>query len=227
MMISWDSTRKKIGAIKDVLWLIRNRKAKTRGERKLRYKLPSEGMQRRKQTRGEGKIEEKLISTKEQPKTCLIVRGKKCLKEVEFISNNFGIGAQRCGHVICDLLGFDKMGSPVCGEVKKGDAYPWSVVVQSAEQVSLLRADRVFFMKNIKEKRGNIRGSGAWGLIIAPPDYWRKKGFAEAKRLVEVLRRKTQVRICCTSFDDKSDGQTVKLEIVCGLPPYARDLCKL
>jgi len=218
--ITWGRARKKVGAIRDVVRLIQAGPADTRGKRNMAYKIELTGKQRRASIPGEGKIEAQLLSARDKPKLCLIMKDRRKLSTVRFMSNAFGIGARRRGNVFTDLFGLDKKNSPVCGEVKIKADNPWSAVVQCSEQVALLRSDRKFFSENIRAKNKAIKGTGTWGLIIAPPKYWDKREITVAKRLVKRLREKTKVRICCVSYDDTALKESpVILKVVCGRPP--------
>lgn len=222
MVDTWDSVRKNVGRIESVISLIQQGPAHRRGKCDMPYRLEP-GKQRRASIRGEGKIEKQLLSDLERLKECILLKNGKKLNSIYFLSNAFGIGAKRRGNVIVDLFGLDKKGSPVCGEVKITSANPWSAVVQCAEQVALLRSDRKFFMENIKAKFDKtVRGAGAWGLVIAPIKYWNKEEAINAKELVETLRRKTKVRICCVAYDGIVKNNQFILQVVFGLPPYAR-----
>ena len=218
MKSKWDIARENIGSINDVIELIKEGPASTRGKRGKPYILDF-GKQRRASIRGEGQIENQLLNVKQ----CILLKNGKELNFIRFLSNAFGIGGTRLGNVIVDLFGLDKKDSPVCGEVKITSGNPWSAVVQSVEQVALLRSDRKYFLENIRGKFSQpIRGTGAWGLVIAPRKYWNKKESESAKKLVEVLREKTKVRICCTVYDEKAITDQAILEVVYGLPPYAK-----
>jgi len=220
--MEWDDARNDVGNITGVRELIQHGKVLTRGMREMAYSsITLKGWQRRASVKGEGKIEMGLLSNADNKKECCIVdqKGKK-LKSVYFKDNAVTLGAKRKGNVITDLFGLDDLDSPVCAEVKISDGDPWYAVVECVEQVVLLRADRRFLLKNLCDKtQKSIRGVGAWGMVIAPPKYWKKKEFIEAKLLVEDLRLNTKIRICCVSCNDELDKSKILLSVVCGLPP--------
>ena len=220
MKKTWDDARKEVGNINLVQQLIQEERVCTRGMRNKPYIFTLKGTQRRLSLRGEGKIESKLLSNSKNKKECFVIKDGKKIKSVEFLDNAVGLGARRKGNVIADLFGLDNVDSPVSGEVKISDRNPWYAVVETIEQVVLLRSDRKFLLKNIRNKRGgNIKATGAWGLVIAPEKYWKKKEFAEAKILIEYLRKKTKIRICCVFYPEDLSGKNIDLEVVCGLPP--------
>lgn len=223
--MNWDDARKDVGNVEIVRQLIQDEGILTRGMRNMTYSsITLRGLQRRASVRGEGKIEKRLLSAEENQKPCCIVdeNGKR-IKRVFFKDNAVTLGAKRDGNVIADLFGLDDLDSPVCGEVKISDKNPWYAVVECVEQVVLLRADRKFLLKNLIEKtQMNIRGVGAWGMVIAPPKYWIKKEFPGAKLLTEYLRLKTKIRICCVSYDEQLFENKRELKLVCGLPPLTK-----
>jgi len=223
MGITWDKAKDNVGTLEDVRKLIEIGRKDRRGSRKMQYSFSLHGNQRRASMRGEGVIETQLLSTSKKSKECVLLKDEKRIKSVRFTDNAVGIGARRKDNVIVDLFGLDDRDSPVCGEVKITANNPWSAVVQSVEQVALLRSDRAFLRNNLRAKaQKDIRAVGAWGLVIAPPKYWLKKEFQEAKRLVEYLRSKTMVRICCVSYPKLLHENQIFLNVVCGLPPYAK-----
>lgn len=223
MEITWDKAKKDIGALEVVRKLIEIGRKDRRGSRKMEYSIILNGNQRRASMRGEGEIEAQLLSTCKKPTECMLLKDGRKIKSVHFTDNAVGIGARKKGNVIIDLFGLDDKDSPVCGEVKKSANNPWSAVVQCVEQVALLRSDRKFLLNNLRAKtHKKIRGVGAWGLVLAPPKYWDKKEFHAAKSLVEYLRSETMVRICCVSYPKLLHENQVFLNVICGLPPYAR-----
>lgn len=223
MEVTWYKAKKSVGALEVVRELIEIGKKDRRGSRKMPYSITLHGNQRRASIRGEAEIEAQLLSTCKKPKKCILLKDGKKIKSVHFTDNAVGIGARKKDNVIVDLFGLDDKNSPVCGEVKITADNPWSAVVQCTEQVALLRSDRAFLRNDLRAKaQKDIRGVGAWGLVIAPPKYWNKKEFHVAKSLVEYLRSKTMVRICCVSYPELLYEDKVFLNVICGLPPYAR-----
>lgn len=223
MEVTWNKAKENVGALEVVRELIEVGRKERRGGREMQYSITLHGNQRRASTRGEGVVETQLLSTCKKPKECILLKDEKKIKSVYFTDNAVGIGARQKGNIIVDLFGLDDRDSPVCGEVKITANNPWSAVVQCVEQVALLRSDRAFLRNNLRTKaQKDIRGVGAWGLVIAPPKYWDKKEFHAAKRLVEYLRSKTMVRICCVSYPKLLNEGQVFLNVICGLPPYAR-----
>lgn len=215
----WGEAKKNVGVVNAVIELIKEGTPDNRrGKRKMKYRFKLSGRQHRASIRGEGQIERELLN-----KECLIVEKGKVIKKVCFKDNAQGIGARKKGNVIVDLFGLDDKGSPVCGEVKINANNPWSAVVQCAGQVALLRSDRKFLMDNIRNiANKNIRGTGAWGMVIAPSKYWKRKEFVQAKQLMKSLRDNTKVRICCVAYSKSLDQNQILLELIAGLPPYTR-----
>lgn len=219
MKDSWSKAKKCIGEVELVRKLVEaGLDDLRRGKRNKRYTVSLDGKHRRRTSRGEGKIEKELLI----PKECVLIKDGKCIKNIRFGNSDFWIGGRKKGNVRADLFGLDDKDSPVCGEVKETADNPWYAVVECVKQVTLLRSDRKYFKDNVK----NIakRGTGSWGMVVAPAEYWKKEEFAEAKRLVEYLRKTTKVRICCSSFKNKEllHKNPVELKVECGLPPYCK-----
>ena len=225
MKKEWIKARSDVGNIPMVLSLVKQGMADlTRGKRHMDYPFKLEGTQRRRSTRGEARVEAALLSASKPLRKCILM-AKGIRKEIEFKANAAGLGNRREGNIIVDLFGLDQMGSPVAGEVKISDKNPWYAVVECAAQVALLRSDR----QNLKEwlrkaLKEDIRGRGSWGMVIAPKKYWRKKETECAKHLVEELRKKTKIRICCVSYDENKPLDEIKLNVEFGRPPSARQV---
>jgi hypothetical protein len=220
MESNWDKAKNDVGNVKIVQELIQSEKVYTRGMRNKPYLITLAGKQRRSSVRGEAKIEKALLSGPKRRKVCWVIKEGKKIKSIYFLDNAVTLGSTRKDNVITDLFGLDDIGSPVCGEVKISDKNPWYAVVECIRQVVLVRSDRKFLMKNLREKeQKNIRGRGSWGLVIAPPRYWGKAEFFKAKKLVDYLRLNTKIRICCVSYPDTLDANEILLKVVCGLPP--------
>ena len=220
MIDRWNKAREDTGNINYVIELIRKGMFDIRGKRCKKYIFNSAGKQRRRNTRGEGKIEEQLLSAHDSTKKSILLKNGKVIKRIHFISNAVGLGSRKKGNVITDLFGIDEIGSPIAGEVKVNHQNPWYAVVECVEQVALMRADRKNLLECLYNKiPREIRGVGAWGLVIAPYKYWQKPEFASANKLIERLRRKTKIRICCVVYNPKDP---VDLEIICGFPPSTR-----
>lgn len=213
----WDAARNNVGRIEDVLALIGKGMPNIRGKRNRGYPFQLYGDQRRGSLRGEGKIEALLLRKKSN-----LFKDGKIVSRVRFLANAAGLGSRKKGNVVADLFGLDGRGAPVAGEIKITDRDPWYAVVECAEQVALLRADR----KNLKvwlreELYEDILGAGSWGVVIAPERYWEKRESKAAFKLVDALREKTKIRICCVSYSDARllDSDPVELQVVHGMPP--------
>lgn len=239
----WQKARESTGEINEVIRLVKQRFKMTRGRKHLEYKLSITGKQRRTLKNGEIKdevaVENALLYPAGLRKECLIVRGGSARK-VRFISNAIALTGRAKGQVETDLLGIDEEGSPVCGEVKRDDINgkkpannPWYAVVECAEQVGFLRADRKHFLYDLKKKLNKIKDtdderqitgwvrspkfSGTWGMVIAPACYWEMKEYKEANRLIDKLKEaKTQLRICCVTYD-RNNPKVLNLKA--GYPP--------
>lgn len=226
MKEEWNKARNDTGNIDLVLDLVkRGMTDLVRGRRNMGYPFGLSGKQRRESLRGESKIEAKLLSSPKSPKKCVLVKDSRMIKEIEFKANAAGLGNRRKGNIITDLFGIDGIGSPVAGEVKVTDRNPWYAVVECVAQVALLRADRQHLMSWLKEKLGDdIRGRGAWGIVIAPKEYWEKKEKEVAKRLVEKLHDKTKIRISCVYYNELTsfNSDKILLSIIFGKPPSTR-----
>lgn len=212
----WEGARKS-GNIDGVLALIGKGMPNMRGKRKMGYPFHLHGEQRRGALRGEGQIEALLLN-----KSIVLSKDGAVVGYLRFLANAAGLGSRRRGNVIADLFGLDEKDAPVVGEVKVTHADPWHAVVECAEQVALLRADRKHLKAWLgKEMQKDIRGVGSWGMVIAPERYWAKKGKVGAFKLVDALREKTKIRICCVSYKDERlrDRQSVELKVEHGLPP--------
>jgi hypothetical protein len=222
---NWDIARNTTGDVKLVLSLIkRGMHSLTRGRKNMGYPFSPYGEQRRKSERGESKIEAKLLSSSNIPKTC-ILNADGIRKKVQFKANAAGLGNRRKGNIIADLFGIDGLGSPVAGEIKITHKNPWYAVVECVEQVALLRVDRKHLSGWLHKELGeNIRGRGAWGVVIAPKDYWKKKERQAAERLVKELNDKTKIRICCACYDQGTDFNlnNIFLNVLFGKPPLTR-----
>jgi len=213
----WDAARRSVGVIEAVLPLIGKGMLDIRGKRKMGYPFHLSGEQRRGALRGEGKIEELLLG-----KEITLSKDGKIVGHVRFLANAAGLGSRKQGNVIADLFGLDEKGTPVAGEVKIRHRDPWYAVVECAEQVALLRADRKHLKAWLREQRHkDIRGVGSWGMVIAPEKYWEKKERQAAFRLVDALQKKTKIRICCISYKDECllDRQSIELRVEHGMPP--------
>lgn len=225
MKIAWIRARNDVGNKALVISLIKKGMASlTRGKRQKEYPFNLDGLHRRKSARGEGVIELALLSTPQAAKKCLLITNG-IRKEIEFKVIAAGIGNKRKGNIIADLFGLDQIGSPVAGEVKISDRNPWYAVVECAAQVALLRSDRQNLKECLQKMLGKeVRGRGSWGIVIAPKDYWLKKETKDAKSLVEELRKKTKIRICCVSFIDNSAFQRnpVQFNVEFGQPPSTK-----
>src|SRR3989338_6249071 len=219
---SWDQARKDVGAgnVERVLSLIGKGVPNIRGRRRLGYPFKLSGQQRRGRVRGEGVIEERLLG-----KQTLLIRDGAVVTGVRFLANAAGLGSRKKGNVVADLFGLDTKNSPVVGEVKVTHGNPWYAVVECAEQVALVRADRKnlasWLRKELKIESGCV---GAWGMVIAPETYWCKQETAAAKKLLDALRRTTEIRICCVSYPGPKslkslDANLIGLKVVCGMPP--------
>lgn len=217
MEYSWDAARKSVGDIDGVLALIGKGMPNIRGKRKMGYPFRLYGEQRRGATRGEGKIEALLLR-----KAITLSKNGKVVGRMRFRANAAGLGSRKRGNVIADLFGLDEKGTPVAGEVKITHGNPWHAVVECAEQVALLRADRKHLKVWLRDRlHEDVRGVGTWGMVIAPEKYWGKKEREATFRLVDALRKKTKIRICCVSYEDERllHHQSVELRVECGLPP--------
>lgn len=221
----WDAARKSVGNIDAVLLLIGKGMPNIRGKCKMGYPFHLYGEQRRSALRGEGKIEALLLR-----KGIALSKDGKVVSRVRFLANAAGLGSRKQGNVIADLFGLDEKGTPVAGEIKIKHRDPWYALVECAEQVALLRADRkhlkVWLRKQLQE---DIRGVGSWGMVIAPERYWEKKEREAAFRLVDALRKKTKIRICCMSYKNERllDRQSVELRVEYGLPPSTSEYRKV
>jgi len=229
MKEDWSKAKKDAGNIALVLDLVKKGlKDLIRGRKNIPYPFELSGQQRRSlPLRGEAIIESILLSSPENPKKCLLKKKGLTIKELEFKANATGLGNRAKDNIKADLLGFDEIGTPVVGEVKITDNNPWYAVVECVMQVSLLRSDRRFLKNWVKKERGeNSKGKGTWGLVIAPEKYWRKKETKDAKQLVEELRNKTNIRICCVSYDEKeismAKPEKITLNVIFGNPPSTR-----
>lgn len=212
----WERARKS-GNIDGVLALIGKGMPNIRGKRKMDYPFHLRGEQRRSALRGEGQVEALLLN-----KDIVLSKDGEVVGRVRFLANAAGLGSRRRGNVIADLFGLDEKDTPVVGEVKITHADPWYAVVECAEQVALLRADRKHLKAWLGKKlQKDIRGVGSWGMVIAPARYWAKNGKAGAFKLVDALREKTKIRICCVSYKDERlmDRQPMELKVEHGLPP--------
>lgn len=227
MKKEWDKAREETGNIDLVLNLIKKGQCDLiRGKKAMDYPFGLDGKQRRSSEKGEAIVEARLLSTSKVQKKCILVVDGCPKKEIEFKANAAGIGNRRKDNLIADLFGLDETGSPVAGEVKISHANPWYAVVECAAQVALLRADRKNLMEWLREqlKDSSVRGRGAWGIVVAPENYWEKEEVESAKHLVEELRKKTKIRICCVSYSTLNifDSKQIPLKIVFGKPPTTR-----
>lgn len=241
-MDEWQRARESTGEIEEVLRLVKRGLTMTRGQRDLEYRLSIAGEQRRKLKNSEIKdevaIEKALLYPAGLSKECLIVKGKSA-RRVLFISNAVALTGRAEGQVETDLLGIDEEGTPVCGEVKRDDIdgkrpanNPWYAVVECAEQVGFLRADRKHFLNDFKTKLKKVEGTsvelqitqwsrsdrytGAWGMVIAPACYWKMEEYKNAVRLIDQLNNRTKLRICCVTYDRQNPKV---LHLMAGHPP--------
>ena len=217
---SWEQAKKDIDGIEGVLSLIGKGVPNIRGRRRMGYPFKLTGKQRKKHLRGEGLIEEELLG-----KRTLIVNNDTVIQEVRFLTNAAGLGSRKKGNVVADLFGLDSKNSPVLGEVKVTDRNPWYAVVECAAQVVLARADRKNLAARLgKELETKTRCVGAWGRVIAPEGYWRKREAASAEKLLGALKRTTQIRICGVSYarPEQLRADPVRLKVICGAPPATK-----
>lgn len=220
MDITWKKAQEDTGNIESVLYLCKKGLNNIRGKRGLDYPFKLNDKQRRSSIRGEVKIEKILLA-----KTCGIFKNDRKITTVTFKTNAAGLGLRKKGNIIADLFGTDEKGSPVAGEIKITHKNPWYATVESVAHVALMRGDRKNLFRWLQKELGeNIQGTGAWGLVIAPPKYWKKKEIDAAKSLIESLQKKTKIRICCVSFDQNTTQSTdpVPLKVVCGSPPSTK-----
>ena len=167
--------------------------------------------------RGEPKIERLLL----ERSPIEVVRESGGPLSVEVTEQNFPLARQKKGQVLCDVLGFIKHGGihhPIVIEVKITDANPWFAVVENLIQIRLAR----FNLNNIEQhvikcslKDKNLqKARGAWGLVLAPSEYfYRERIYLEAAlNLIQDLKSKTQARIILASTDDLKEGRLKWIE---------------
>jgi hypothetical protein len=118
--------------------------------------------------------------------------------------HNFPLTSQRKGQVVADILAVasaSRRQRPLLVEVKTTDHYPWYALVECLKQVRLARLskDRICKMLNRHIDPVDL---GAWGLIVAPPPYFRKE-MAACDKLFDELKRSTYARIAFSKITDK------------------------
>lgn len=152
-------------------------------------------------------------------------RNNKSIKiSVDF--NALPLIAGRKGQTIPDCLGilYDKhrgRNHPLSIEVKKLVNNPWYAVVECLQQVVLLRANVRAVEKLILNKLGYTGVRGAWGLVLAEKDFYKKKEYEGACKLCDDLMKdkKTQARILMASYDSKELAEEGTIEYVYGYWP--------
>lgn len=134
------------------------------------------------------------------------------------IFHNFAVaklsGQSTKGQVIADAFGVLRIGKkyhPLSIEVKKTDGNCWRAVVQNLQQVRFLRFWGVDLRRSLASRSADFVPSGtplggAWGMVLAPPDYWQeKKLFTQAKALLERLPKANRARVLLASIN--KDGE--------------------
>jgi hypothetical protein len=147
-----------------------------------------------KSPRGRQKIEALLFGEKGRPP-----RPRKIYDSIisnlgaYAIFNNFSgtkIGSGNEDQMMADAFGILRVGKsyhPLSIEVKVADSNCWSAVVQNLQQVRFFSSMGRNIQRALAERGSNFVPQGtelsdAWGIVIAPPDYWSK-----VRRLNEAL----------------------------------------
>jgi hypothetical protein len=174
--------------------------------------------------RGEQEIERLLIGPRGEIKEIQIENplGRRKSLKVRVSDHNFPFSAFRRGQVISDAFGYHESGRdfrPVAIEVKVRNGSPWLAVVENLIQVCLAR----YNLKTIEERGRKLRlvtkalphqlesetawkVRGAWGLVVAPEQYYHHSTYGITKKLIEQLKRQTMARIMLTKFDKTKEG---------------------
>jgi hypothetical protein len=157
---------------------------------------------------GEKKYERHLLGADGTLKDW-ILRHDDCSYDLKTVYHNFPLSNQQKGQVIADVLAvLDSVGlaRPVLVEVKKRHGGPWHALVECLKQVSLARKNSKPICDLLQKKLNSPR-SGAWGLVIAPPEFWKneQRELDKCEDLLKALKTKTRARIAFASLDESKE----------------------
>lgn len=177
------------------------------------------GYRKRSDQRGEQKIE-RLLFDNRSGGLRLSFKGRETQQDqecrIEAIYHNMPLANQQPGQVLADAFGVLTMPDiqrPLLIEVKVDAQNPWFALVENLQQVRLARACAQKIKDWVHERTGRQVERGIWGLVLAPSNYFRKhaKSLADAKELLNELKRRTQARIAFGISDFLVDG---RIEII-------------
>ena len=165
--------------------------------------------------RGEQKIEKFLLGDEGTYKTLDIHDSQdRTVGKLHSLYHNAALINQRSGQVIADVFGVICLGNkrhPAMIEVKVTDQHPWYALVENLFQVRLARACEPR-IRAIVEKKWKIRiGQGAWGIVLAPREYFENRKHQEQNRpacreLLRSLKANTKARVAFATSDHLANG---------------------
>ncbi len=152
---------------------------------------------------GEKGIERRLLG---DPGTLKLLRLRRLEDSypLAMTYHNFPLTNQRKGQVLADVLAIVRAGRrqrPLLVEVKKTDETPWYALVECLKQVRLARSSGQRICDLLKKIVSPL-DAGAWGLVVAPSNYFRKE-IKECEKLLTVLKEKTKARIAFATISIK------------------------
>jgi len=161
--------------------------------------------------RGEQKIEGVFLGEKgESSKEHRLVKNSRLDPIiVKGVAHKMALATRRRGQVITDCLGILYLRAerhPLAVEVKIGANDLWFAVVENLQQVKMHRSN----VSNVKEYFNDrdipaLRDlKGAWGMVLAPTDYFQRKVdlWRKSLSLIDYLARTTDARIMLVSSDN-------------------------
>lgn len=133
--------------------------------------------------------------------------GAKSLK-LEVKNHAWALANEKRGQTITDCMGvlYHKRNKHLVAiEIKRTANDPWYAVVEVLQQVRLMRSNVEELKKYYQKKFSYVDVKGAWGMLLAPEDYYEKGNHAgsykAACELCKYMERKTEARVIIASLD--------------------------
>jgi hypothetical protein len=131
--------------------------------------------------------------------------------KLEVKYNAFPLANAKRGQTITDCLGvlYDirrERKHPVAIEIKETANNPWFAVVETLQQIRLMRTGVNELEKYFREKISVDTVKGAWGIVLAPDRYYKKKGraagaYEAACKLCNYMAKRSRARIIIASIN--------------------------
>lgn len=159
-----------------------------------------EGFRKKTSEAGEKKVERLLLGDQEK-KSIIVRKGRESI-ELVTIYQNFATAQVKRGQVIADCFGLIRVKQvehPIAIEVKVGANDPWYAAVENLQQIKLMRSNVKNIGNSFAEKGASAKG--AWGMIVAPKDYYKKATYRQSCMLLDRINtKKTEARIMFVSY---------------------------